>query len=193
MKRTFSMPFSSIFLAGLACCSLLGFLTIFDALRFWQCSPWQGLHLPPAQITALSGYFRARLYVTAGNKAVYCLSHDQWARCSLPPFPQPPEYAPPWLLRFLETDLQKGPLSQVLRGGSFPAVDYYALLGNGQMLACSTDFDAEVGNILFSGSVLWLLIPLVPGIWSIAVFINQFLKWGSPTLWDFWGRGTKIK
>ena len=82
---------------------------------------------------------------------------------------------------------------QLIRGGNYSVISYHSLLENGQIYACSTDFNSEIEKVLFSVSALWLALPAAAGVWSAAAFINLFIRQGTPTLWDFWGRGTKIK
>ena len=195
MRRLYSLPLSSLIPASIAILMLCGFFTIFDALRFTQCSSWTELQLPPKKVITLLGTFQNRLYVETIDKSVYCLVQNRWAKCILSPYSLNPDNAPPWLINYFKTTFQKSTVLQLIRGDNFSVVaySYYTLGENGQIFSCSTNFNSEVVKILFSGSVMWLIIPIVIGVWSVMTFINISIKEGSPTFWDFWGRGTKIK
>jgi hypothetical protein len=193
MRRKYSLPLSSLIPASIAILALWVFFTIFNALRFTQCSSWAELQPPPKQVTTLLGTFQNRLYVKTIDKSVYCSNQNQWAECLLSPYSLNPDKAPRWLINYFETVFQKSTVLQLIRGGNFSTVAYYTLGENGQIFACFTDFNWEVEKIFLSGSFMWLLIPFVLGVWSVMTFINIYINEGSPTFWDFWGKGTKIK
>jgi hypothetical protein len=196
MKRlTFSMPLFSIVPASIGVLMLWGFLAIFNALRFTQCPAWVLLQPPPAQPVALLGAPINRLYIQTENKSVYCLKRGQWSKCALLPADLQPDMAPAWLIDNFSSAFQQNNLLQVIRSNtnSFFEVSYYSLLADQRVYTCSTNIEIEMENILSSGMFVWLLIPLSGLAWSIITFVNLFIKHGQPTLWDFWGRGQRIK
>lgn len=194
MRRfTISLPLFSIVPMGIGMLMLVGFLAIFNALRFIQCSPWASLQKPPGDADALLGTPLKRLYVRTTNNAIYCLAKEQWSKCTLPPYALQPDEAPAWLAGRLEANFQTGPVLQVIRAGSISDVTYYALLADRRLLACSTNFTIEVENTFQSSLFVWLLIPTGGILWCSAWFINIVIKYGQPTYWDFSGRGRRVK
>ena len=194
MKRLkFSLPLFSIVPVGTGILMLFSFFTILNALRFIQCSTWVLLQKPPEQAVVLLGALHSRLYVEAESESVYCWHQGQWSKCALPPYELQPDLAPAWLIRRLESTFQIGSILQVMRSGSFADVTYYSLLADRRVFACSTNFSSEMENIFRSGSFVWLLIPTMAIIGSVVSFVAIFIKSGQPTLWDFWGKGERIK
>jgi hypothetical protein len=194
MRRfSISLPFFSIVPIGIGTIMLWGFLTIFNGLRFIQCSAWVALRPPPENIVTLLGAPLDRLHIQTENKSIYCLDQGQWSKCLLSPYETEPDSAPTWLIGRLESIPQNDGILQVIRAGSLSNVTYYSLLADGRIFACSTNFTAEVENMFRSGSFVWLLIPTLAMLWSAVSFFDIFIKYGQPTLWDFWGRGERIK
>ena len=194
MRRlTFSMPFFSLISASIGVSMLWGLLTIFNALRFTQCPAWVLLQKPPGNPVALLGAPINRLYIETADRSVYCFKHGGWSNCSRPSDDFQSDIAPAWLIdKFSSAFQQKNPL-QVIRSNGFFEVSYYSLLPDRQIYTCSTNIEAEMENIFSSGAFVWLLLPLSGLAWSILTFVNLFIKYGQPTLWDFWGRGERIK
>ena len=172
---------------------LYAFLIALNALRFMQCSTWNVIQNPPEQTHILLGTLRNRLYIETTSGSVYCLNQKTWSKCTLPPYDLQPDIAPSWLTNILETIFQKGDIFQTIRSDSFIDTRYYLLLSNKQIFTCNTSFDVEAKNITHSWYFMWLIIPIIGVIWSIVSFLNIFIKYGQPTLWDFWGRGERIK
>jgi hypothetical protein len=193
-QPTFSLPLFSIVSASIGMSMLWGFLTIFNAIRFTQCPSWILLQPPPENPVALLGAPVNRLYIETENKSVYCLRRGQWSKCTLPPYDElQSNMAPTWLIDNFSSAFQQSGVLQVIRSDSFFEVSYYSLLTDKRVFSCSTNIDTEIENIFRSGLFVWLLIPLLGMAWSIASFVNLFIKYGQPTLWDFWGRGERIK
>ena len=194
MRRLrFSLPFFSIISTGIGFLMLWGFLTIFNAIRFTVCPSWVLLQPPPGNTVALLGTVINRLYVQTENKSVYCLKKDQWSTCVLPSYGLQPDMAPSWLINNSGSAFESGAVLQLIRSNGFYQVTYYSLHADGKVFSCSTNIELELENIFSSGKFVWLLIPLTGMACSIATFVNLFIKYGQPALWDFWGRGEKIK
>ena len=194
MKRLkFSLPLFSIVPISIGVLMVFSFFIILNALRFIQCSSWDLLQKPPENATVLLGTLHNRLYVETENASVYCLQQNQWSKCALPPYKLQPDMAPSWLIGKLETTFQIGGILQVMRSGSFSDVVYYSLLVDRQVFTCSTNFSIEIENIFRSGLFVWLLLPTIAIIWSVVSFAAIFIKHGQPVLWDFWGKGERIK
>jgi len=194
MRRlTFSLPLFSIVPISIGVLMLLAFFAIFNVLRFLQCSSWVLLQKPPENPAALLGTLNNRLFIETEDKSIYCYKQDQWSKCVLPPYKLRSDLAPSWLNPEFETKFDNRSVLQVIRTGNFSHTTYYSLLTDRQVFLCSTNFNAELENIFRSGLFLWLLVPAIAIIWSVVSLINIFIKYGQPTLWDFWGRGTRIK
>jgi hypothetical protein len=84
-------------------------------------------------------------------------------------------------------------VTQLIRSGDFSATAYYALAGDGQVWACSTNFLAEAEALFRSGAFVWLLLPLGVGGWSVVAFWQIVIRDGVPIWRDFWGRGERLK
>jgi hypothetical protein len=187
------MPFFSLISTSIGVAMLWGFLTVFNALRFTQCPAWVSLQPPPENPVALLGAPINRLYIETKDGVVYCFKHGGWSKCSRPSDDFQSDMAPAWLIdKFSSAFQQKNPL-QVIRSNGFFEVSYYSLLADKKIYSCSTNIEAEMENIFSSGAFVWLLIPLSGLAWSIFTFVKLFIKYGQPTLWDFWGRGQRIK
>jgi len=187
------MPFFSLILASIGVSMLWVFLIIFNALRFTQCPAWVLLPPPPANPVVLLGAPLNRLYIQTEDKSIYCLKRGQWSTCGLPTDDLQPDMAPAWLIDNFGSAFQQSNLLQVIRSNSFFNVSYYSLLADKRVYTCSTNLEKEMENIFSSGMFVWLLIPLSGLAWSIITFVNLFIQYGQPTLWDFWGRGQRIK
>lgn len=189
----FSLPLFAVIPVSIGIFMLWGFLAIFDGLRFMQCPAWVPVQPPPQPPVALLGTVRNRLYIETANHLSYCLRQGQWTNCLLPPYGFQPDRAPAWLMSRFESAFPNGTASQVIRSDGFSEVIYYSLLTDKRVFSCSTNFSAEIENIFSSGLFLWLLIPMIGMIWSAISFFKIFIEHGEPTLWDFWGRGERIK
>lgn len=187
------MPLFSIIPASIGVLMLWCFLTVFNALRFTQCPSWVLLQQPPGNTVALLGAPLNRLYVETENKSVYCLRQGKWANCAHLQDDSEPDMAPAWLMNNFSAAFEGGNVLQVIRANGFFDMNYYSLHKDGRVYSCSTNINAELENIISSGAFTWLLIPLAGMVWSIATFVGLFIKHGQPTLWDFWGRGERIK
>ena len=109
--------------------------------------------------------------------------------CLQPSIISAPSNARPWVM----SQVQDGKPLQLIRGGPPTEVTYYTLTANGNMASCVTDFKSEVNGIIDSGAVFLLLIPVGIIVWCGIVFMRMFIRHGEPTLWDWSGRGTRIK
>jgi hypothetical protein len=183
----FSLPPSSIISVGTGVLMFFGFLTIFNALRFIQCSSWVLLQEPPEKAVVLLGTSLNRPYVRTTSGSIYCFEKSQWSECLLPPHELEPVSAPAWLNGKLQANFPNSDLLQVIRSDGFSEINYYSLLADGRLLVCSTNSSAEIGNMLHSGLFVWLLIPALAMILSVVSFFKIFIKYGQPTLSDFWG------
>jgi len=191
-KLTFSLPLYSIVPVITGILMLWGGLTIFNALRFLDCSSWALLPAPPQKVIHLQGVLHDEFYVKTESDKTYCFQLGQWKSCRLPPYELHSEQAPTWIMGRLSSDFHNASASQVMRVGNFSKVVYYLLLDDGQLLTCETSLRLELENMLRSGLFFWLVVPLVVLIGSIIAFGNIFIKHAHPTLWDWWGRGKKI-
>ncbi|MBI4926678.1 MAG: hypothetical protein HY835_02855 [Anaerolineae bacterium] len=188
-RITFSISPLSLVAVGTATLMLLAGMTLFDALRFWQCSSWSAL--PPLNVPAgeLLGSYNQRLFVLGADQTLYCLKDGAWQRCVKPAFDYAVHPAPDWVR---ERTTLAG-TRQLVRAGSLLQPVYLALDGNGQVLSCPTTFDSEVRRVARTPEALLLLIPLIIGVVCVGWFFALFIEDGSPTWWDVGGRGTKIK
>src|SRR5512147_2517365 len=99
-----SLPFFSIVPISTGVLMFISFLTVFNALRFIQCSSWVSLQKPPDGADVLLGIPLHRLYVRTTTNQIYCLDKGQWAKCILPPYELHPDQAPSWLIGKLEAN-----------------------------------------------------------------------------------------
>ncbi len=179
------VPFVVMISMGWAC------LEIFDALRYTHCNSWISLGALPQEGTHLFFSDTENLYVETGDGAVYCRRQNQWTPCQSPLQVSQPEVAPAWIKSRLQVmpgvkgaiDLQrvKHPLAS--------EIEYYALLENGQVWTCPTQFSNEVERIIHLPAALWLLLPAGLGLWSAVFLFQMFVGKGQPVEWDFFGRG----
>lgn len=172
---------------------LWGGWTIFSALRFLGCSSWSLLPATPQKVATLQGVLHGKFYVKSEGEQIYCFQLNHWTRCNLPLYELHSEQAPVWIMDRIASDFRNTSVDQAIRAGSFDEGAYYLLLDDGQILTCETSLRLELENMLRSGLFLWLLLPFVAFIWSIVAFGNIFIRHAQPTLWDWWGRGERIK
>ena len=192
-RLTFSLPFFSIVPISIGILMLLVFFVIFNALRFLQCTSWVLLPIVPEKPDALLGTLNGGLFIETASKSIYCYKQNQWSKCIRPSYKFRPDVAPSWLTNALETEFEDGSVLQVIRAGNLSHITYHSLLADRRIFSCSTNFNTEIENIFRSGLFLWLLVPAIAIIWSVVSLVSIFIKYGQPTLWDFWGRGTRIK
>jgi len=162
-------------------------MEVFDALRYRQCTDWHPLP-PTGWVVHLSGVGQDRVYARTLDGSTYCYT-DHWQACQMSSMVSTPVNANDWV----RSQIQDEEPVELIRGGSLTEVTYYTLTKDGIVSSCSTDFKTELNSIINSIAIIWLLIPIGIGIWSAIVDIKMFIDHGEPTLWDWFGRGTKIK
>lgn len=189
-RITFSMPPVTIAITALFIVMLLCGLNIIDFLRFKQCGAWVELPRIPVKDPELAGTLNNLPYVRSSNSSLYCLKEGQWKICSSPAWGLKPDRAPAWLAQYFYKDEK---ISQWIRGDKPVDVNYFRLLEDGRFYTCKTNLQNEADQILLSGSVLWLFPPAMIGILCVVKFFQLFFEYGDPTMWDWSGKGTKIK
>ncbi len=187
------MPAYAIFpfIAGVVL--LLACVEIFSLLRFSRCSPWTALPSAPEKPVRLVDAFDDRVYVQAADETTYCHNAQGWRTCNMSPFPPKFVSAPEWLTARFVSIPDFGEIAQLARARTMLNVQYYALLENGNVWSCLTTIGAESENVFRSSAILLLLIPFGLACWCFYSLLMIQIRRGEPTLWDFFGRGTRIK
>lgn len=191
-RITFSLPMICYLYAGAAAILLTGSFFIFDWLRYAQCPAWVEWPRPPQKTAALLGDLGLKPYIKSTGNTVYCYDGKAWKECSQSVYAFSPAFAPAWLTPRLVLPGNQG-IQQLLRVGQWQNVTYVALSAGGLIWACPTTFDAEVVQMARSGMVLWVFLPLLGGLFFAWLFVSLASREASPTLWDWSGRGTKVK
>jgi len=189
VKIRFSMPVTSIIPVAISVLMLWVTVEVFDALRFLQCTEWHPLLPPPGWVVHLSGTGRDRVYAKTLDGTTYCYTDHWTTACTISPYASTPASARKWV----RSQIQDEEPTELIRGGSPTEVTYYKLAKDGIVSSCSTDFKSEVNGMIDSGAIILPLIPIGIIIWCGVIFMKMFIGHGEPTLWDWSGRGTKIK
>ena len=168
-------------------------IMIFGLLQFTNCPSWDFVQPAPNGDARIIGATGEKVYLQTGNGPIYCNMQNQWQECAISTFVLSHKDAPAWLHSYFKSIPQQTFVVQLTRVGDITGNSYYALLDNNQIWVCRTNFFSELEYILSSRTVLWLILPAGIGIWCAAVFLKIFAEEASPTWWDFWGRGTRVK
>ncbi len=171
---------------------LLAFLTIFNILGFTNCTEWKFLQSAPQKDMRVIGTFKNIVYLKAQDGEAYCNKQNRWEKCIADTWLVSHHDAPTWFNPWFNTVPAKAKAVQLTLAGDFYlGQTYFALLDDGQIWSCPKNFKSETEHIVQSGAVIWLIIPIAIGVWCFWWFLDIAIKHGSPTLWDFWGRGTE--
>jgi hypothetical protein len=191
---TFSMPWYSIIPAGLGVFMLWAVLTVFNLLGFTNCTEWKFIGSVPREDVRIIGALKNIAYLQTQDGKIYCNTQNGWKECTVPTFVLTHKDAPAWFNPWFKAIPAEAKAVQLtIAGDYYSGQDYFALLNDGQIWSCSKNFKLETERIVQSGAVIWLIIPAAIGLGCAAWFMQIFIQNGSPTQWDFWGRGTKIK
>ncbi len=193
-RLTFSLPLFSIIPAGFGALMLWAFFAIFDLLGYTNCPTWKFLQSAPRNDLRIIGTLKKDVYLQAPDGTIYCNAQNQWKVCRVSTFGLSRKDAPDWLSARFTPVPEKATVKQLTRAGNYATGNtYFVLLEDNQIWSCPDDFNAKIKQIASSGAVIWLIIPAGIGLWCCVAFMQIFIKYGSPTIWDFFGRGTKVK
>jgi hypothetical protein len=187
-------PFYSIIPVSLGLIAVWIFFTVFSILRFINCPAWENLSPAPVNTIQIVSYTNDILFVKTDGGKIYCNKGSEWQICSLPTYPSSNENAPKWLRNYSDIILQKQISIKVLtRINGYADTTYLALSNQNEIWQCSTTFVSEVNEIVYSWKVLLLIIPVMLGLFSIWWFFKILIEEGYPVIWDWWGKGKRIK
>jgi len=188
------MPWYSIIPAGVGILMLLTFLAALNILGFTNCTEWKFLQSAPMKDMRVIGAFKNIVYLQAQDGSTYCNKHNGWERCVADTWLVSHQDVPAWFNPWFNTiPVEAGAVQLTLAGDFYLGQTHFALLDDGQIWSCPSNFKLETEHIIQSGAVIGLIIPIVIGAGCFLWFLNIFAEYGSPTLWGFRGRGTKIK
>ena len=190
---TFSMPWHSLVPAGLGALMVWVSITAFDLFGYTQCTGWKFIQSAPAEDVRIVGALEDSLYVQTADGTLYCSEQNGWSECNISTFVFSHKDAPHWFHSF---DLipEDAPVVQMTRAGNdYSGYRNVVLLDNNHIWACPYSLKSEMDQLISSGKVIWIVLPAALGFACLLWFLMIFAEFGSPTLWDFWGRGTKIK
>ncbi len=191
---TYSMPWYSIIPVGLGVLMIWAFLTILNILGFTNCTDWKSLQSAPMKDMRVTGFFKNVVYLQAQDGTTYCNEQNRWQACDTDTWFLSHKDAPTWFNPwFGELPTEAKAVQLTLAGSPYFEHSYIALLEDDQIWSCPKHTREEVEGIMQTGAVIWLILPVAVGIACAAWFMRIFIQHGSPTLWDFWGRGTRIK
>ena len=168
-------------------------LVIFSLLRFTNCPSWVFFQSAPSKDVRIIGTLNGKVYLQASNGPIYCNTQNQWQECAMSTFALSHKDAPIWLNSYFTAIPEQASVVQLTRVEEISRISYYTLLENNQIWVCLTDFISEVKNIVYSGAIIWLMVPTGIGLWCAATFMKLLIKGSTPTIRDFFGRVMDIK
>ncbi|MCB9111014.1 MAG: hypothetical protein H6634_07175 [Anaerolineales bacterium] len=190
MRLKFSMPLYSLIPTALGLFMVWIFFEIFGLLGYTHCTDWQFFESAPRGNFRIVNIVKDKIYLRSQDGTLYCTISGQWQKCSPPVFESTQEDAPIWLHSYFTLPAAQAEPIQLTRISSR---NYFALLENGEIWSCSTNFQTESNQIVHSRAVILLVIPALIGFACFAIFMKIFIERGSPVLWDFFGRGRRVK
>lgn len=193
MRLRYFLPWYAVVPIASGILMLWLLLSLFNWLGFSHCAAWTSLPRAPEMPVRLVDAFGGRVYVRTETDHILCHEQGRWADCMGSPYPPRLGQAPDWLVNNFIAVPVAGTIVQLIRVSAFMDMTYYALLDSGEVIRCDARLDSQLVSMVRSGLVLLLILPLAALIWSLAVFLRIFILRGSPVLWDFFGRGTRIK
>lgn len=187
-------PFYSIIPGILGWIALWAFFTMFSILRFINCPTWEVLSPAPVGTIQFASYTNDVLFIETEDGKLLCNKTAQWQICALPTYPSSNENAPDWLKNYSHIILHKHiPIKLLTRINEYDETTYFALTSDNEILQCSTLFVSEIKKIIYSWNVLLLGIPITVGLFSAWWFFKILIEESFPVIWDWWGRGKRIK
>ena len=190
---TYSMPPYSILPAGLGVLMFWVLITVFNLFGFTKCTAWNLIQSAPRDDVRIIGALKNSIYVQTQDGAIYCNAQNGWNKCNISTFVFSHKDAPQWFksFKFIPEDAA---VVQIARtGNDFSGYSNVVLLENKHIWVCPYSLKSEIEQLVSSGAVIWLVIPAAIGLGCLLWFLMIFAESGSPTFWDFLGRGTKVK
>jgi hypothetical protein len=188
------MPWYSIIPVGLGLLMLWAFITIFSLFGYINCTNWDFFLPAPSNDVRIIGALKNTIYVQSQDGTIYCNAQNGWKKCGISTFVVSHKDAPRWLNSYFKFIPEDVAVIQIARAGNdYLGYSNVALLENRHIWSCPYSFKSEVDQLMSSGAVIWLVIPAVIGFGCMLWFLKIFAESGSPTYWDFWGRGTRVK
>jgi hypothetical protein len=190
---TFSMPWHSLVPAVLGVLMFWVFITVLNLFGYTQCVGWKFIQSAPAEDARIIGALENNIYTQTRDGTVYCGTQNGWSECTISTFVVSHKNAPQWFNSFDFIPEDAAVVQMTRAGNDFAGYSNIVLLENKHIWACPYSLRSEMDQLVASGRVIWIVIPVVLGFGCLLWFLMIFAQSGLPTFWDFWGRGTKIK
>jgi hypothetical protein len=191
---TFGMPVYSFIPTGLGILMLWVLITVFNLLGYSQCAGWKSIQPAPMGEVRVIGASKNDIYVQTPDGTLYCSTQNSWKKCKISTFVFSHKDAPLWFSAAFKFIPEAAAAAQITRAGNdYQGYSNVVLLENRHIWVCPYSLQAEIDELVSSGTVIWLVLPAVIGVGCVVWFFMIFAKFGSPTVWDFSGRGTKVK
>jgi hypothetical protein len=140
------------------------------------------------------GALKNDIYAQTQDGTFYCNTQNGWNKCKVSTFVFSHQDAPLWFNSYFKFIPEEAEAAQITRAGNdYSGYSNVVLLENRHIWVCPYSLKAEFEQLVSSGAVIWLGIPAVIGLGCVMWFFMIFAEFGSPTVWDFSGRGTKVK